>query len=274
MLCHAPPTVTAKVRAAAGKGNRPILWGVEAGHPHRQQFDVLRDFCAEGVRYIDANATTLPDRIGGRFFEPLSAQRTLTDSGREVDSWKMKPGWVLVEFPTCPNENLPTGRFLGSLSGRPSGSPSHSCCRAWQNSPRPIWDRRHESQGATCHARRAEVSTSPFQQRLLSQPYAEAQTALPRRMMGFAGLESIDKKNTERENEARNSSAMASVLVGRLSFRAGREKVAGVVGKKISSNTSITPARLGSVRTRGLGWEFLTAPYMPAEWEDALKITR
>lgn len=240
-------TNPAEVRTARASGKIAVLLGIEGGHAIDSNLDILREFYANGVRYMTLTHNAATEWADSSNDAPR--HNGLTDFGKEVIREMNRIG-MLVDV-----SHVSDATFYNVLEI--SSAPviaSHSCCRALCSAPRNLDDAQIRALAA-----RGGVVHITFHASFLSQEYADAKQSLSRE-----SSEAESRINQKcGENEAQ--SLMEWQRWSNELIRA--EKLPRVGWEKIVEHVDHAAQLVGADHV-GLGSDFDGA-FMPAGMEDA-----
>jgi membrane dipeptidase len=242
-------TSSKEVRMACAAKKIAVMLGVEGGHAIDNDLAILREFHADGVRYMTLTHNAATEWADSSNDAPH--HNGLTDFGKQVIREMNRLG-MLVDI-----SHVSDPTFYDVLeTSRAPVIASHSCCRALCDAPRNLDDAMIKALAA-----RGGVIHISFHDGFLSQEYANANRARA------AEIASLEEAVTQKfgDNEARN--LMELQRLSDASIRAG--KLPQVSWEKIIEHIDHAAGIAGADHV-GVGSDFDGA-FMPAGMEDASK---
>jgi membrane dipeptidase len=242
-------TSSKEVRMACAAKKIAVMLGVEGGHAIDNDLAILREFHADGVRYMTLTHNAATEWADSSNDAPH--HNGLTDFGKQVIREMNRLG-MLVDI-----SHVSDPTFYDVLeTSRAPVIASHSCCRALCDAPRNLDDAMIKALAA-----RGGVIHITFHDGFLSQEYANANRARA------AEIASLEEAVTQKfgDNEARN--LMELQRLSDASIRAG--KLPQVSWEKIIEHIDHAAGIAGADHV-GVGSDFDGA-FMPAGMEDASK---
>jgi membrane dipeptidase len=245
-------TCSKEVRAARAENKIAVMLGIEGGHAIDNDLAVLREFHADGVRYMTLTHNAATEWADSSNDAPR--HNGLTEFGKQV-IWEMNRLGILVDISHVSDQT-----FYDVLeTSRAPVIASHSCCRALCDAPRNLDDAMIKALGS-----RGGVIHITFHDGFLSQEYANA----------YRALASENDTREQAAEDAYGQNEARKLVEGQRwsdeSIRAG--KLPQVSWEKIVDHIDHAVGIAGADHV-GVGSDFDGA-FMPAGMEDASKFPR